>query len=268
MLHTNRTCRSKRRRCKSTSSPGSSITDVAVTLWQSCQPAVAPPCAYQCSVVQTADLSWHRGLPGWVTGSDIRSASGRSVPALPWQLPASHTATASPWLPPHLDRTPEKWDRRGQSQWEMETLRTLDLLLSICCVSHTVNKILEKEKERQTKAFLHQMKLLGIITHLLTCSSNILPVFLQSLQYAVQGKPVCFTLCSVHSTEYNFLMLRWTNRLLITHCTSLYINETVRHSECRELYWKLSVYIDAMMISAAWRRMTCTLQGPVVHVLC
>lgn len=89
---------------------------VTVTLWQSCQPAAAPLYAYQCSAVQTADLSWHRGSPGWATGSDIRSASGISVPALPWQLPASHTATASPWLPPHLDTTPGNWNRRRETE--------------------------------------------------------------------------------------------------------------------------------------------------------
>lgn len=83
-----------------------------VTLWQSCRPAAAPRCACQCSAGQTADLYWHRGLPGWVTGSDIRSASGISAPAPPWQPPASRTATASPWLPPYLDTTPVARSRR------------------------------------------------------------------------------------------------------------------------------------------------------------
>lgn len=97
----------------------SSMIGVTVTLWQSCQPAAAPLYAYQCSAVQTVDLSWHRGSRGWVTGSDIRSASGISVPALPWQLPASHTATASPWLPPHLDTTPGKLKQkeRDRDKW-------------------------------------------------------------------------------------------------------------------------------------------------------
>lgn len=79
---------------------------MTVTWSQSCQPAGAPLYACQCWAVRKADLSWHRGLPGWVKGSDTRSALGKSVHALPWQLPASHTAAASPWLPPNLDRTP------------------------------------------------------------------------------------------------------------------------------------------------------------------
>lgn len=185
----------------------SSMIGVTVTLWQSCQPAAAPLYAYQCSAVQTVDLSWHRGSPGWVTGSDIRSASGISVPALPWQLPASHTATASPWLPPHLDTTPGNWNRRRQRQ--MESLMTLDSFNSYFFSIRRVEAILKmiNRKDRQR---------------------HFLQVFLQSYQYSIQ-RTTCVlhtahTLSnSVHSVHCHFPLRCWTNRLLITHCTSFYI---------------------------------------------
>ena len=120
---------------------------MTVTSWQSCQPAVAQLYAYQCLLVQTVDLSWHRGLPGWVTGSDIHSASDSSVPVLLWQLPASHTATVAPWLPPHLDLTPEKGDGERQRERDVTDIALFfsdyEMHIKIGHIWHYWNKYLK-----------------------------------------------------------------------------------------------------------------------------